>query len=235
MTAPFKQRLKWNEFASPDDVAEALAKKVAQSLMQALAERGRATLAVSGGRTPRLMFQALSFAPIAWEKVTIVLVDERFVPSDSARSNEKLVRDHLMRYRAGRAALVPFFRAGASVEEAAALASAAVDALPLPLDVAILGMGPDGHTASFFPDAPNLESLYENAGGRTVLPVHAESAGEPRLTLSMQVLGAARLLAVHIEGTERKTILTQAVADGKLPIARVLAAAASAPQIYWAP
>ena len=234
MTASFKQRLKWNEFASPDDLAEALARKVGQALVQALAERGSATLAVSGGRTPKLMFQALSFVPIAWEKVTIVLVDERFVPADSARSNEKLVRHHLMRYRAGRAHLVPFFRAGASVEEAATLAGAAVDALPLPLDVAILGMGPDGHTASFFPDAPNLEALYENTEGRAVLPVHAESAGEPRLTLSLQVLGAARLLVVHIEGAERRSILTQAVADGRLPIARVLAKAATAPQIYWA-
>ena len=87
MTAPFKQRLKWNEFASPDDLAEALARKVGQALVQALAERGSATLAVSGGRTPKLMFQALSFVPISWEKVTIVLVDERFVPADSARSN----------------------------------------------------------------------------------------------------------------------------------------------------
>ncbi|MBO6718136.1 MAG: 6-phosphogluconolactonase [Rhizobiaceae bacterium] len=235
MTAPLRQRLKWNEFASPDDLAEGLARKIGQTLVQALAERGKATLAVSGGRTPKLLFEALSFAPIAWERVTIVLVDERFVPADSGRSNEKLVRDHLMRYRAGRASLVPLFRAGASVEQAAILGDAAIAALSLPLDVVVLGMGPDGHTASFFPDTPNLEALYENADGRAVLPVHAESAGEPRLTLSMQVLTNARLLAVHIESEERKAILMQAVADGTLPIARVLAEAVTAPQIYWAP
>jgi 6-phosphogluconolactonase len=235
MTAPLRQRLRWHEFASPEELAEALAKRIAQTLIGAIAERGGASLAVSGGRTPKLLFQALSFAPIEWEKVTIILVDERFVPPDDERSNERLVREHLLRYRAGRAAFLPLFRPGVSVEEAAILADATIAALPLPLDVAVLGMGPDGHTASFFPDAPDLEALYDNPEGRAVLPVRATSAVEPRLTLSMQMLAAARLVAVHIESEERKTILTKAVAANDLPIARVLAETASAPQIYWAP
>jgi 6-phosphogluconolactonase len=235
MNAPIRYRAEWHEFGSPDELAEALAKRIARSLAQAIAERGHASLAVSGGRTPKQLFQALSFAPVEWEKVTVVLVDERFVPPDDERSNERLVRSHLLRYRAGKARLLPLYRKDVSVEEAATLADAAMAAVPMPFDVAVLGMGADGHTASFFPDAPNLETLYRNTEHKSVLPVRAASAVEPRLTLSLQVLAAAKLVVVHIQSDERKSILIQALADGALPIARLFAEAASAPQIYWAP
>jgi 6-phosphogluconolactonase len=234
MNAPIRHRAEWHEFGSPDELAEALAERIAGALAQAIAERGRASLAVSGGRTPKRLFKALSFAPIKWEKVTVVLVDERFVPPDDERSNERLVRSNLLRNRAAGARFLPLFRPGMTVEQAAAKAGADVSALPFPLDVAVLGMGPDGHTASFFPDASNLKSLYVNREQRAVLPVHATSAVEPRLTLSLQLLTSARLVVVHIESDERKSILIQALADGALPIARFFAEAASAPQIYWA-
>lgn len=234
MNAPIPQRAEWHEFGSPDELAEALAKRIASALTLAIAERGQASLAVSGGRTPKRLFQALSCAPVEWEKVTVLLVDERFVPPEDARSNERLVRMHLLKDRASGATFVPLYRPRASVEEAALLADAAIAALPRPLDVAVLGMGPDGHTASFFPDAPNLEELYRNDEDRSVLPVRAPSADEPRLTLSLQLLGSTGLVLVHIESEERKSILLQALAEGTLPIARFFAEAASAPQICWA-
>jgi 6-phosphogluconolactonase len=139
-----------------------------------------------------------------------------------------------MQDSAAGAKLLSLYSPDASVEEAAMKADARVSALPAPLDVVVLGMGPDGHTASFFPDAKNLDALYVNRNGKAVLPVQAPSAGEPRLTLSMQLLAGARLVVLHIEGEERRTILTQALAEGELPIARFFAEAASAPQIYWA-
>jgi 6-phosphogluconolactonase len=234
MTSAVRHKAEWREFGSPDELADALAKRLGDALGEAISLRGQATLAVSGGRTPKRLFEALSHLPIAWDKVTIVLVDERFVPPDDRRSNEKLVRTHLMQDRAAGARLVPLYAPDVSVEEAAMKADAKVSALPAPLDVVVLGMGPDGHTASFFPDAEDLDALYVNRDGKAVLPVHAPSAGEPRLTLSMQLLAGARLVVLHIESEERRTILTKAIADGELPIARVLAQAASNPQIYWA-
>lgn len=234
MTRPVGQKGHWHEFGSPEALAEALASRIARALQEAIAARGAATLAVSGGRTPKRLLKALAVAPIAWEKVTVVLVDERFVPPDDERSNERLVRERLMHGRAAAARFVPLYRPGVCVEEAAEKADAVVSTLPAPLDVVVLGMGPDGHTASFFPDARGLDALYANHEGRAVLPVHAESAGEPRLTLSMQLLAGARLPVVHIESDERKTILTEALTGGELPIARFFAEAASAPHIYWA-
>ncbi|MEX2373146.1 MAG: 6-phosphogluconolactonase, partial [Dehalococcoidia bacterium] len=159
MTPAVRHKAEWHEFGSPDELADALARRIGDTLGEAIALRGAATLAVSGGRTPRRLFEALSHLPIAWDRVTIVLVDERFVPPDDERSNEKLARTHLMRDRAADAMLLPLYSPEGSVEEAAIKADAKVSALPAPLDVAVLGMGPDGHTASFFPDAKNLDAL----------------------------------------------------------------------------
>lgn len=233
MTAATPHKAEWNEFGSPEELADALAERIGETLMAAIAARGAASLAVSGGRTPRHLFDALSGLEIAWDKVTIVLVDERFVPPGDERSNARLVRTHLLKDRASRATFVPLYRP-TSVEQAAREANSAVSAIPLPLDVAVLGMGPDGHTASFFPDADRLDALYMNPDGTLVLPVFAESAGEPRLTLSLQLLASARFIALHIEGDERRVILNNALADGVLPVARVFSAANAAPQIYWA-
>ncbi len=234
MTLENRPQVQWNEFAASDELAEALAARIVAALGDAIAERGRATLAVSGGRTPKHLFNAISRHPFDWKNVSVVLVDERLVAPDSDRSNERLVRDNLLIGEAAQAHFVPLFSPGMSAEEAALAADKKVRALGDPLDVVVLGMGPDGHTASFFPDAPALRSLYDNADDKAVLPVHAESAGEPRLTLSMQLLTSARLLVVHIESDERRRILTEALDEGELPIARFLAEAKAVPQIFWA-
>jgi 6-phosphogluconolactonase len=104
-------------------------------------------------------------------------------------------------------------------------------------DVAILGMGTDGHTASFFPDAEHLEGLLDSEAGHRVLPVHAPSAKEPRLTLSMPVLCRARFVVLHIEGAEKRSTLETALGDGgpMPPIRTVVDAAAAPVHIYWSP
>ena len=226
--------VRWQEFAASEALVSALAERIASALAEAVAARGSATLAVSGGRTPRHLFDALSQTEIAWNNVTVTLVDERFVAPDNERSNERLVRDRLLQNRAAATKFVPLFRPNMSLEDAAKAAGGDIDALFSPLDVVVLGMGPDGHTASFFLDAENLEALYANAAGSAILPVLAPSAGEPRLTLSAQLIAAAELLVLHTEGDERKSILTAALAEGELPVARVLQLANTKPQIYWA-
>src|SRR5690606_3683103 len=102
-----------------------------------------------------------------------------------------------------------------SVEDAAARANDLMAALPLPIDMVIVGMGTDAHTASFFPDAGNIEDLLSKDGEAAVLPVHAASAGEPRLTLSMRLLAGARFIALHIEGDDKKEVLQDALDDDR--------------------
>ena len=226
----------WNGFADRQDLATALAGEIAGRLTGAIAERGTALLAVSGGTTPARLFAALSTTPITWDKVIVTLVDERFVPPSSPRSNAGLVTANLLQNKAAAARCVPLYHEAASIEVAAAADSEALRALPWPLDVVILGMGGDGHTASFFPDAGNLEELLDPTSQRIVLPVHAASGGEPRLTLSMARIVAAGFIALHIEGEDKRTAFDGAMGPGaKKPIRRVLEAAPRPIEVFWAP
>ncbi|RVD55482.1 6-phosphogluconolactonase [Mesorhizobium sp. M2D.F.Ca.ET.185.01.1.1] len=229
-------RFNWNGFADRPQLAAALTDHVAALLTNAIAQRGTALLAVSGGTTPAKFFAALSAIPIAWDRVVVTLVDERFVPPSSPRSNAGLVAANLLQNKAAAARFVPLYHEAASIEDAAATDSEALRSLPWPLDVVILGMGGDGHTASFFPDAGNLEELLDPASQRIVLPVHAASGGEPRLTLSMARIVAAGFVALHIEGEDKRTAFNGAMGPGvKKPIRRVIEAAPKPIEVFWAP
>ncbi|HEU4985638.1 MAG TPA: 6-phosphogluconolactonase [Rhizobiaceae bacterium] len=230
--------LQWHRFGSGEALAETLAESVAQLLTAAIAARGRAILAVSGGTTPVRFFGSLSRIPIEWERVQVILVDERFVPLSSERSNARLVTHHLLQNEAARAFFTGLYHESDTVEDAAERADAMMAGLPLPIDIAILGMGTDAHTASFFPDAHNIEELLSKDNEATVLAVHADSAGEPRLTLSMRLLTQARFVALHIEGDEKKEALKAALADDTeppSPIRALIESAETTVHVYWAP
>lgn len=223
----------WRVFVSSRELAEALAGDVADVLGAAIGRRGQALLAVSGGTTPKPFFRALSKRALDWEKVTVIPVDERFVPETSPRSNAALIRNSLLTDKAA-ARFVPLFHAAETVEDAARRATDALGALPWPLDAVILGMGTDGHTASFFPDAGNLGALIDPASDSLVLPVHAQSAGEPRLTLALARLVEAGFLALHIEGEDKRAVLEAALAPGgEKPVSAVFAHARKPVPVYW--
>jgi 6-phosphogluconolactonase len=231
--------IRHHDFASPAALADALAGRIATHLRAAISARGKASLAVSGGRTPVRLFEALSRQHLDWGHVAVTLVDERLVPDTDERSNARLVQTHLLQGEAAAARFVPLYSRADTPEEAARNADRALSDVPLPLDVVVLGMGTDGHTASFFPDAPNLRALFANAGGARVLPVMAPSAGEPRLTLSAQVLSTARFIAVHVEGPEKLAVLTRALADDdgpdEKPISTLIAMAPTPVEVFRAP
>jgi 6-phosphogluconolactonase len=226
-----------HDFATRAELAEGLASVIAARLSAAIEARGHALIAVSGGTTPALLFETLSKADIAWEKVVVTLIDERFVPEDSPRSNAGLVKSRLLQNKAATAKFIGLAGSGiGELEAAAATADAGLRVIGLPLDVAILGMGNDGHTASFFPDATELEELLSDKNPALVASVHAESAGESRLTLTLPPIASARFVALHIEGSEKQATLEKALAPGaKLPIRRVIDAANATVEIYWAP
>jgi 6-phosphogluconolactonase len=221
-------------FPSRAELASTLAKTIADKLGDAIATRGVGFIAVSGGSTPAMLFAELSKATIDWKKVIVTLIDERLVPPDSARSNARLVADKLMQGPAAAARFVPLYHGTDDGEEAARRARAELGELPWPLDVAVLGMGGDGHTASFFPDAHDLADLLAADAGRLVLPVEAASAGEHRLTLTLGKIVEAGLLALHIEGVEKRQVLERALGGEKLPIRAPIEASPRPVQIFWA-
>ncbi|MFT4257368.1 MAG: 6-phosphogluconolactonase [Pseudoxanthomonas sp.] len=208
-------------FADGDTLATALAQTVADDLRAALSERGKASLALSGGSTPKRFLQALSRQPLDWAKVTATLVDERWVGEDSDRSNAALLRSSLLQHEAAAANFVSLYRAGIDVEPALPAIETALTPL-LPLDVAVLGMGADGHTASFFPGGDRLAEALDPATPARVLPMRAPGAGEPRITLTLPVLLAAHHLYLHIEGAEKRAVLARAQAGDDLPVRAVL-------------
>jgi 6-phosphogluconolactonase len=225
-------------FANPADLARSLADKVAERLSAAISARGAASIAVSGGSTPKAFFQELSTRDLDWRKVTATLVDERLVPADNDRSNHLLVANNLLQNKAKAARFVPLYQKAGSAEEAAKLATAETKAIGNPFDVVILGMGGDGHTASFFPGGNNLAVALDPQTPRGVISMEAEGAGEPRLTFTFSSLQDARLLVLHIEGNGKKDALAKAEGAGdevEMPIRAVLRRAVSPVEIYWAP
>jgi len=206
-------------------LAETLGEDLAHILRRRIVANGTATIAVSGGNTPKLMFDHLSRQILAWDKVTITLVDERQVPMSSERSNARLVSEHLLKNNAATARFVPLFENVAAASK-----------LPT-FDAVVLGMGDDGHTASFFPDGDNLAKALDPATQDRIVTMQAPDAGEPRLTFTLKTLLASPFIALHIEGDDKMKVLEKALTPGpvaQMPIRAVLEATHPV-TLYWTP
>jgi 6-phosphogluconolactonase len=223
------------DFRDGRQLAEALAGAVAGNLKAGVKARGAASLAVSGGSTPARFFTALGErADVPWDKVTVTLVDERWVDERSDRSNGRLVKARLLQGRAAAANFVPLYQGGA--EPDAYAAGVAQRRVPRPLDAAVLGMGNDGHTASFFPGGDTLADALTSGG--PVVAIRAPGAGEPRVTLTLPALLASRALYLHVEGEEKARTLREAEAEGPIeamPVRAILRQAQTPLTIFWCP
>ena len=217
-----------------EQLAQALAVRVADALRQAIASRGQATLVVSGGRSPVPFFEALAQQELPWAQVLVSLADERWVPVNHAGSNEALVRRHLLRGLAAEARFLSLYQVAGNLEQAAELADAAVAELA-PIDVLVLGMGDDGHTASLFPHSPNLHQALQPDCARRVLPMLAPSEPTQRLTLTLPVLASARLPLLAIQGQAKLNILSAALLPGETAQLPIRAFLNSPLEIHWCP
>lgn len=198
---------------TPEVVAHQLAAEVAAFLKRRLAGAPRASLAVSGGSTPVPFFLALSEHDLAWHRVDVLLVDERWVPEADPDSNTRLVKANLLRARAAAARFLSLKQPGRTPEDGLDAARSALSALTLPLDVLILGMGNDGHTASLFPDAPELARAMQPEGGELVAAMTPPSQSQKRITLTRAVLSGARYTALHLKGQDKLETLRLALSD----------------------
>ncbi|AHF66223.1 MULTISPECIES: 6-phosphogluconolactonase [Pseudomonas] len=222
------------EFDNPQQLAGALAGNVAERLNAAIAANGVATLVVSGGRSPVAFFQSLAEQPVDWSQVVISLADERWVPVEHADSNAGLLQRHLLQGPVAEAKFIGLYTPAASLEEAALAADEILAQLPA-IDVLILGMGDDGHTASLFPGSPNLAQALDLNDERRCLPMLAPSVPHQRLTLTRRLLASARHPILSVSGQAKLDTLRTALAGDDIAQLPVRAFLNSTLEIYWCP
>jgi 6-phosphogluconolactonase len=221
-------------FASREALYEAAASVLVAALNDAVAKRGQAGFAATGGSTPAPVYDRLATLTLPWDKVTVTLTDERFVPPSDAGSNEGLVRRHLLVDQAAKAKFAPLYFEGAGPQEAADRAQAGVAAI-LPFGVVLLGVGGDGHFASLFPGNPALEAGLDPNTDRCVIAVPPGSPAPdlPRISLTFQALIQSSLIVLLVTGAAKKALLEGPV-DPSLPIAAILNQDRAPVRILWA-
>ena len=224
-------------FADKPTLAKELAESVADRIRAAIAERGVASIAVSGGSTPGRFFQALGKTKdIDWSKVIVTLVDERWVDETNDRSNALLVNERMLQGPAAVARFFPLYSGGDEPDAAGvARTNALLEGLPERFAAVVLGMGSDGHTASFFTGGDALDEALTADG--PILAIRAPGAGEPRITFTLPRLLRADGLYLHIEGEEKAAVLDAALGDGPIedmPIRAVLRSGHTV-NVYWCP
>lgn len=217
-------------FENMSDLVDSLSGTIVERLSRAVAQRGRASLVVPGGETPKHLFDGLAGRHAPWSQVDIVLSDERWAPESVSASNERNVRERLLKGRAA-AARFTSFRLADGLPQARDLAEIAITHLAHPFDVAIVGMGEDGHIASLFPEASVLHA------GALVAAVECPGSIAPRqrLTLTLQALQTARFVAVIIAGGGKFRALGRAAAGEPTPMNALLRARRGQVEVFSAP
>ncbi|MFT6406708.1 MAG: 6-phosphogluconolactonase [Arenicella sp.] len=222
----------FHQGADAQSLAEHLAGEIAQHIFKAIADKGSAVLALSGGSTPKPLFEALSEHDIDWAKVIITLVDERWVDEGHSLSNAAFMKTYLLDKLPDSVRFVPLYQSAVSVKESLPFVVAdylqatntTVDA-PRSFDIVILGMGNDGHTASFFPDAENITELVDMESTEALLSCNSPSTQVERVTWSLPILLNTNFLALHFTGDAKRAVFEMASEGGDitaLPIRSVM-------------
>jgi|AntRauTorcE11898_2_1112593.scaffolds.fasta_scaffold12441_2 6-phosphogluconolactonase len=221
-------------FGTPDDAAIALADAVARHIAERLLIAPRVSLVVSGGSTPLPFFDALREKPLDWARVDVLLADERWVPEDDKDSNTRLVKENLLQGPAAEARYLSLKQPGDTPADGLAAVKSALQDLHLPLDVLILGMGSDGHTASLFPDAPELDQALDKDSAEIVASMTPPSQPQQRITLTLGALSQAGFTALHLKGDSKLETLQAACSDtGKVREMPIRAFLKPGLQVYW--
>ena len=228
----------WWEYDSLEEMADAVAGDVGFIVESAIDARGASLIAVPGGKTGPAIFGKLAAHKLPWKKVTIIPTDDRLVPMEDERSNVRAIAKAFLPVGAR---VIPIAADIADYRLAGNSADARLQDLPWPPDLAWLGVGRDGHTASIFAGA-DLQDALDAPKARRAIGVMPDpmpdDAPVARVTLTRASILSARTVLITITGDDKRAMLEQAIADGqssKLPIGRVLAEAEQPIDIHWCP
>ena len=231
--------VRWHKFDTRGAMVLALKAAISERLLRGLLANGKASWAVSGGSTPAPLFEAMSHVGIDWSRVHVALVDERWVAPGQPRSNEDFVKTALKKNHSATARFIGMKTPHNTPFEAEVSVNDRYSGLKLPFDSVLLGMGPDGHTASLFPSAEGLEAAFEPESDKICAALTAKKSdvtGDEvdRMSLTAAAIKAAGHVALMITGAEKLEVLEAALdPTSDLPIGRL---ARLVPlDIYWAP
>jgi 6-phosphogluconolactonase len=230
----------FHEFQTADELYKSLAQNIAQRLSAAVARNRRASLVAPGGTTPGAMFDVLAQCEAPWKDVEITLSDDRWAETASTRSNENLVRTHLLTAKAEMAKLVPFKTAHHHPLEAEQTVSAAIAAMHRPFNVVALGMGADGHIASLIPGAAGLARALDRndpALVRAIDPPNLAAMGE-RMTLTLRAILDTHWIVLLIRGDEKLDAYKRALEGTdmlEMPVRAVLRQTGVPVSVFWSP
>ncbi|MFA5989391.1 MAG: 6-phosphogluconolactonase [Sphingomonas sp.] len=229
--------IEWWDYDDADEMAGAVAGDAQFIIESALDARGQAIIALPGGKTPLAIYDKLARAKLDWKRVTILPTDDRLVPMGDALSNiTQIAKVFLPK---GVRVLPITSEAASDYKAAGRAADARLQDIHWPLDLCVLGMGTDGHTASIFP-GPDFEEAIAGPKERRALGVMPDplppEAPVARVTLSRAAIASARALMVAVTGQVKRELLERAIKDGPMsayPIGRVLADVELPVDIHW--
>jgi 6-phosphogluconolactonase len=225
-----------SKFRTTEQLNTAFARKITKLLRDGIEENGRASLVVSGGRTPADLFNALSKASIDWANVDISLADERWVDNSDDASNEKMLRTKLLINNAANANFVPLKTQHGDAEDAVLTCTENLQKMCTPFDVLILGMGEDGHTASLFPCSKQIADGLDLESGNTYIAVQPTSAPNQRMSLTLPAILNSNQIFLHLTGESKKEVLNTVLSDDDAMVMPIRAVINNADvELVWAP
>ena len=198
-----------NRFSDTHTLAQQLADSVAKKMQSVIEERGRVSLAVSGGTTPKEFFQKLSEKELDWAKVLITLVDDRWVDDADDNSNQRLVKENLLINQAKLAYFVPLKNDEESPKEGLMISENHLHEQIDELDIVVLGMGLDGHTASWFPGSEALAQCLDEQAAACCFAVMDAPGFPQRMTMSLSLVLRSKHIYLHFEGEEKNKVFEQ--------------------------
>ena len=214
---------KYFEYDGINEWSSEISEHIAIALASDIRKYGKASLALSGGSSPKPYLEKLASYRLPWNKIFISLTDERHVPHDDPDSNEAFIREYFLEKGAGAAKFLPLYRDN-DIQKNLNIINQNMVLNDLHYSVIVLGMGADGHTASLFPESYNLdEGLFDPVN----IYSHQEAPSHPtdRISMNMSALTESRKIFITISGQEKKEVMLNAMkgVNKNLPISFVLA------------
>jgi 6-phosphogluconolactonase len=227
----------FNEFRYRDDAAAMLARRIAARLRLAVYRRATASMIVSGGAAPRPLFRALRLVPVPWYLVTIVPSDERWGGLDGDDdTNERMIRRELLSGEPGFARFVSLYRRDCAAPDSLPALRASLAEVRRPFDSVVLGMGADGHTASLFPDSPDICQALRSDAECVVQEV--PRLPHARVSLTVRSLLDAHEVNLLFFGAAKRAVYEQSLLPGPIeeyPVRALVQQDQVPVNVYWAP